>query len=279
MQPNKQTGRPQPPRRPRPIMDMYPVRQPKPQQLPGPAKQPVLISKTKADLDPANGSKIGSKPAVSKKPASDTERPSLAFILAFLLTIILVAAAGLGGYYYFAKYRPAHQPKTAAVKTNEPAVSNINKISDDTQGIKFTISKDLTAIEKAELAKQNPAFIYGFEQKDVPNVKCFISQSKRDKPDKLVAPESLKEGTLSEVKKNNTDVKELDYKTTSLANNHYAASLLITYTDANKVKLKQKFIVTSTKNRVTFAFCLSPEPLYDFYKSKFEPFFESLEVY
>lgn len=208
-------------------------------------------------------------------PSQDMERPSAAFILGFILVLILIGA-GTAVAYYFVKYKPAHKPVTAS--TNKLAPDNTNHIADDTHGIKFAITKDLTAVPNADLAKQNPAFLYGFKQKDVPNVECIISQQPRTPPGGPVSPTSLRDGTLKSIKGAFPDAKLIDYKDITLANGQDAASMTISYTDKN-VDIKDRVIVAATTNNVTFAFCNSPLPLFSFYDSKFEPFFNSLEIY
>lgn len=260
MQPDNRPGKP----KPRPIMDMYPAsRSP---QSTGSSVQKISIKDAEQPKEPARNQP-------KKVPAHGTERPSAAFLLTLLLLLLLLVGGG-GAAYYFLKYKPAHKPITHAATTTP---DNTNHITNDTLGIKFAITKDLTPTPNTDLVRQNPAFVYGFKQKDVPNVVCVISQQKRTPPGGPVNPESLRDGTLKGIQKSFPDAKLVDYQDTALINGQDAASLVVSYTD--KVAIKQKLIVAATKTTVTFAFCSSPEPLYSVYEAKFEPFFNSLEVY
>ncbi len=267
MQPDKNLGDSNKSLRPKPIMDMLPTT---PRVKPATAN-PVRHIRVTQPEPPAQSAKVPDQ----KPPKPQKDGPGLKFYLIFYLVIIIMAIAG-GSTYYILKYKPFKKPVASA--SAKPATDNTNHITDDTLGIKFAITKDFETVDKATLIKQNPYFVYSFKQNNVDNVACTISQQKRTKPGAAVAPEALRDGTLNSIKKAFTDTKLDDYQDTTLANGQDAASLTLHYTDV-KVAIKEKIVVAATKTNVTFAFCTSPAPLYDFYSDKFNPFFDSLEIY
>ncbi len=258
MQPNKQPGKP------RPIMDMYPVNRP---------KRPTDPTVHKISIDHTEKHKEHARHQTKRASARDTERPSAAFLLTLLLLLLLLAGGG-GAAYYFFKYKPEHKPVAAVQKVD----TNLNHITDDTLGLKFAISKDLSPIDKTTLVKENPYFVYGFKQNNVANVVCTISQQKRQPAGGPVAPTALRDGTINGLKKSFPDIKLDDFQDTTLVNGQDAASLILHYTD-NKVATKERMVVAATNTTVTFSFCKTPTPLFSFYSPKFNQLFDSLEVY
>ncbi|MGZ6004917.1 MAG: hypothetical protein ACXWLH_02085 [Candidatus Saccharimonadales bacterium] len=281
MQPNENGGPLNPQRRPRPIMDMLPAQPVRRSagQAPPPVRAPSPYRAIRPEtprLSP-NPEPKTTKPKPNKSAGNDIERPSAAFILGLILVLILLGAGGAAGYY-FLKYKPAHKPAAAAVVA-KPINDNNAHVQDDSLGIKFAITKDFTIIDKTQLAKENPSFIYGYEQKDVNNLRCIISQTKLQKPvNGSFSPDSLRDGIISEVKKTNPDVKTDSATAVTLDSGQNATALVYHYTD-NKTVLKEKMVIANTKTVITFAFCSSPQPLFSYYDAKFEPFFNSLEVY
>jgi len=255
-------------------MDMY---------VPNNTVRPVVNTPSRSPINPQPAIPIVPKPIATtppaikppvSKPTSDIQAPSAKFWLVFLLIVIVFGGSGAGAAYYFLKYKPAHKTAVMGAAT----VDNTNHITDDTVGVKFAISKDLVAIDKAELVKQNPSFIYGFKQADVPNLSCTISQQKRDPVGGPVSAEALKNGTIDSLKKAFPDAVQDDFQDILLKNGQDAASIVVHYTD-NKTALKERMIIVATNPRVTFAFCKSPASVFDLYKAKFNTFFDSLEVY
>lgn len=213
-------------------------------------------------------------PVVQAVTESKNDGPGFKFYLVFYLVIIFLVLGG-GGAYYILKYKPF---KHDVAKPTQQVADKSSNIVDDTLGIKFAITKDFAAIDKPSLLKLNQYFVYGFKQDNVDNVSCIISQQKRNPPGGAVAPESLRDGTMKGIKNSFPDVKLQDYQDIMLANGQDAASIIVTYTDT-KIAIKERMVVAATDKSVTFAFCTSPTPLYDYYDTKFGPFFDSIELY
>lgn len=280
MQPNKQGGKPQSPHH-KPIMDMLPAQsshRPISSQAVAtkiPPQQPEALSLRSKSVPPPSTPST-SQPKKSDNDHNDIERPSAVFALVLILILIVLSAAVASSYYFF-KYKPDH--KAVVSNTTKPAKLNSDNIVDDTLGIKFAITKDFTPIDKSTLAKQNPSFLYGYEQKDINNLHCIISQSKLKKPvDGSFSSDSLRDGIIKEVKKSFPDVKLYSSNPVNLDSGQDATALVYQYTD-NKTLVKEKMIIANTKTKITFAFCISPQPLFKVYLSRFEDFFNSLKVY
>ena len=213
-------------------------------------------------------------PTAPNQPLKETKRhKGLLITLLIIIPLILVVAAG--SYYYFKQYKPAHNK---AETSDQKAEDDVNHITDDEIGVRFAISKDFITIDKDTLIKQNPVYAYGFAAPDVQNVMCIISNAKREKPDLLISPEALRDGTMKDIKTKYPDAQLVNYKPITLANGYYAVDLITTYSFTKDTKIKQHMVVTSDKETVTFAFCSAPESLYDSYTNKFDPFFASLEI-
>ena len=192
-------------------------------------------------------------------------------IILIVSVIILLTIAGV--IYFKNKKHPDKDNKQTEASTS-PA--NVNSINDESLGVSFYIDKDFSRLEQKDLQSKNPYFIYGFQAKDVSEVGCYVSQTSRTKSG-YVSPEYLKEGTLSEIKKSNPDVELIGWNKVNLGAVE-GVKLDMKYKNGDKT-IKQVEIVGTTDKLTTFAFCTSPESLYEsLYKSKFDIFLNSIKL-
>lgn len=189
-----------------------------------------------------------------------------------LLVLILLALTAAATYYF-----ALHTKKTQAPSAVQPA-QNSRQVTNDAAGLKFAITKDFTPIGDTELKQLNPGFIYGFKPADVAGVMCIVSQTGRDQPG-LISSEALRNGVLQELKGAYPDAEMANPGDRPLKNGTAATFMTISYTGENNIKSTRMMLVSVTDKHITFAFCNSPESLFDFYKPEFDDFFSSLEVY
>lgn len=162
--------------------------------------------------------------------------------------------------------------KPTAVNRN-----NIYEINDESSGLYFNMDKSFERIEQKELQAKNPYFVYGFKPKDVSDVACYVSQTKRIGPG-YVSPEYLKEGTFNEIKKNSPDAYLENWTIFDLGSGNKGVKLDIKYKEGDK-NMRQIEVVGATDKNATFAFCSAPESLYnELYKDKFNLFLNSLKI-
>lgn len=205
-----------------------------------------------------------------KKPAGGKRRRRWLWIV---LTLLIIAAIAAG----LILLRGNDKTKTAKPNPHITQSANNNQVVDDPLGIKFSISKDFTVIDSPELKKMSPFFIYGFKQADVPNVTCIVSQTNRAKAGPVTGQE-LRDGTLNQLKTSFPDVQLLASAPIALKNRHDAVSMDVSYHDKGAA-IRQAEVVATTDKRTTFAYCASPDSLFNHYKTKFNGFFSSLEIY
>ena len=189
-------------------------------------------------------------------------------IIYIISGIIILVLVGFGVDYFVgkAKQKPAENTKK---------YDNADQISDDSLGVSFYVDKSMERIEQKELTTKNPFFIYGFAPKDVSDVGCYISQTKRTSAGEVTL-DYLKQGTFDQIKKNYSDA-ELVNSAEVVFGEIKGVKMEIKYKEGDKsVKMIE---AVGTNDRVTtFAFCSTPESLYDFYKDKFGILFDSLKL-
>lgn len=193
-------------------------------------------------------------------------------IIGIALCVVILSISAFSVYKKVSKDTQNPVSKnTQSPKINE----NLYIINDDSLGISFQINKLFNRIDQQTLSQTNPYFVYGFKPKDVTDVSCFISQTKRTGSGS-VSVDYLKNGTLAEIKKNYPNLVVDNSKKIKLGDVE-GAYLDITYKDQDK-EFKQIEIIGTTDIYTTFAFCSTPKSLYDFYKPKIDEFINSFQI-
>jgi len=187
------------------------------------------------------------------------------------MTICLVVV----GVCAFSIYKKAKSNSTQTQKV-ETNTSNTYEIKDESLGVTFLMDKSFERIEQKELQAKNPYFIYGFKPKDVSDVSCYVSQTKRSKPG-TVPIDYLRDGTFNEIKKASPDAILENWKEINLGA-VTGVKLDMKFKEGDK-NMKQVEVVGTTDSAATFAFCSSPESLYsELYKGKFDTFLNSIKL-
>lgn len=187
--------------------------------------------------------------------------------------VVIPALLVVVGYMLFAKYRPLTSPTPTS--SPSPTIASV-EISDQSLGLAFSIDKTFTRLDTAAMQTENPTFLYDFRPADVANVSCVVSQTKRLQPGE-VAIQDLVNGTVDQIKKSNPDVALLSWKNVATKGGVHGGWMELTFTD-NKIAVKRAEIVATTDTRTTFAFCTSPQSLFEVYRPTFESFLRSLSV-
>lgn len=186
-----------------------------------------------------------------------------------ILTAVIILAV-VGSIIYF------NDKKPKPVETKTPKIENTYNISDDSLGIYFMMDNSFTRIDNKTLQEKGPYFIYGFKPKDVENVSCYVTQTSRPKAGK-VDPEYLKDGVFEQVKNIYPDLKLITWNVLVSSNDATSIKMYMQYNE-NNISFKQIEYVGTTDARTTFAFCSSPESLFDFYSTKFSTFINSIQI-
>lgn len=154
---------------------------------------------------------------------------------------------------------------------------SVRKIKDEERGILFNAPQGFESMGDIEVLQAiNQSLIYGFESKDNPNVLCRITQTQIEKSGNITS-DYLKDGTFKQVQQNHSDAILNDWKKIVINNNN-GSILDISYSENNTSTRLLEFVAT-TQKRTTFAFCLCPESLYEYYGPKFESFLDSIEIW
>lgn len=226
-----------------------------------PAKEPGL---NKLPSGPQLMSDVVQAPASSRRSSTRTDlRPLKVRLerhikLTVRLAALIVLVSGGILVYKLGFNKPAH-------------------ILDDTKGLKFTIPAGFSQVSNSDLTSLNPSNVYGFKIANTGGVQCLISQTSRTKTG-TVAPEALLDGTIKQIKLNYPDAQLIGAQAVALKNHRAAESMDVSYHDGGTL-YHQAEVVALTNARSTFAYCASPDAQFGQYKTKFNLFFASLEVY
>jgi hypothetical protein len=190
------------------------------------------------------------------------------FIVGFIALVVVGAVI-----YYVVKQNNRNLNDNSTQEITKP--ENVNEFSDGSLGISFYITKDFERLSDEITKKFNPNFIYGFAHKDVDGVSCYISQTKRTGPGEITQ-DYLAQGTWEAIKNNSDDAKLLETKKIQIGEVK-GVKLVVSYQENGK-EISQIEYVGTNDELTTFAFCSCPESLYDFYRSKFEEFLNSIKI-
>lgn len=185
---------------------------------------------------------------------------------AYIILGLIIISLLITGFYWYKNHKTQ---KTDTVN------NNLYEIKDDSVGLSFKISKDFSRIGSSELKSVNPNAIYGFAYKDATDVTCYITQTKRTK-EGVVSTKYLADGTYDQIKKNYPDTALDQWEEINIID-VTAIKMAMTFSENDK-KFRQIEFVGTNNQATTFAFCKTPESVFNMYEDEINSFLDTIEI-
>jgi hypothetical protein len=206
----------------------------------------------------------------------DMKYPRYFVMAGSLVAVLLIVGGGTAGYRLWNQSQEKKRSAAEAKKDNQSAPKNFFEINDEAAGVFFKVGKSFRRMSSKELQAKNPNFLYGFASDIDKDAHCAVSQTKRSSGGGMRFAD-VEKGVLDQLKKHTPDVIVESREAVDVGDGKQGARLNMAFTHNGTPMLQQEVVALTDKN-ATFALCVFPKAVLDFYREDVNLFLGSLRV-